>query len=229
MSTVAGNYFGGIVRNGIVLLLDAAKQDSYPKTGTIWTDLSGNRYNGVLANSPTFNISNGGSLVFDGTNQYVGGSGVNLTTQGTLIAWFKTSISQNNKYIVAMPWISSGNNGFELGLTTTTFRGSIVTTTTGYIEINHTIPYNNNIWHMGTLTYDSTKSILYYDGIATSAGTNQTGTLRQTANGEYNISRFGSFGAYYTGNIANVQIYNRALSAAEVLQNYNALKGRFGL
>ena len=219
--------FKPIVTDGLVLNLDAANRKSFVSGSTSWYDLSGGRNTGTLNGGVTYGSDNTGNLIFNGSSGYVGGSGVNLITQGTLIAWFKTSSSQNNRYIIGMPWVSAGSNGFELALTTTTFRGSIVTTTTGYIEINHTIPYNNNIWHMGALTYDSTKSILYYDGIATSAGTNQTGTLRQTANGEYNIGRFGSFGGYYTGNIANVQIYNRSLSATEILQNYNALKNRY--
>jgi len=227
---MAFNYSPKIVRDSsLVLCLDAANPNSFVSGSTIWRDVSKGGNNGTLNGGAGFNSNNGGNITLDGVDEYAIGSGVNLITQGTLIAWFKTSSSQNNKYIIGMPWVSAGSNGFELALTTTTFRGSIVTTTTGYIEINHTIPYNNNIWHMGALTYDSTKSILYYDGIATSAGTNQTGTLRQTANGEYNIGRFGSFGGYYTGNIANVQIYNRALSATEVLQNYNALKGRYNL
>ena len=64
-------YYGNIVKDGLVLDLDAAKKDSYPGTGTAWNDISGNRNNGTLTNGPTFNSSNGGSIVFDGTNDYI--------------------------------------------------------------------------------------------------------------------------------------------------------------
>ena len=60
-----------IVRNGLVLYLDAANPKSYPGSGTTWKDLSGNGNNGTLVNGPTFNSANGGSIVFDGTNDYV--------------------------------------------------------------------------------------------------------------------------------------------------------------
>jgi hypothetical protein len=64
-------YYGGIVTNGLVLALDAAKKDSYPGSGTLWRDISGNGNNGTLTNGPTFNSGNGGSIVFDGVNDYV--------------------------------------------------------------------------------------------------------------------------------------------------------------
>lgn len=65
------SYYGGIVTNGLVLALDAAKKDSYPGSGTVWRDISGNGNNGTLTNGPTFNSGNGGSIVFDGVDDYV--------------------------------------------------------------------------------------------------------------------------------------------------------------
>ena len=62
---------GKIVTNGLVLSLDAADRNSYPGTGTTWRDMSGNGNNGTLTDGPTFNSNNGGSIVFDGTNDYV--------------------------------------------------------------------------------------------------------------------------------------------------------------
>jgi hypothetical protein len=60
-----------IVTNGLVFCLDAANSKSYPGTGTDWTDLSGNQINGILTNGPAYNSSNGGSIVFDGINDYI--------------------------------------------------------------------------------------------------------------------------------------------------------------
>jgi len=65
------SYLGGIVRNGLVLDLDAAKLDSYPKFGTTWRDITFNQNNGTLVNGPTFNSGNGGSIVFDGVDDYI--------------------------------------------------------------------------------------------------------------------------------------------------------------
>ena len=65
------NYNPRIVTDGLVLLLDAGNTKSYPGTGTTWTDISRNGNNGTLTNGPTFDSANGGSLVFDGVDDYV--------------------------------------------------------------------------------------------------------------------------------------------------------------
>jgi hypothetical protein len=223
------NYTGGIVTNGLVLNLDAAKVDSYPGTGTTWYDISGNNNNGTLTNGPTFSgIGKQAAIVFDGVDDFVSGSGTVLTTQGTIVTWFKTSNTYSNNYLLSLPWISSGNNGFDLGFGgSTTFRG-IVVTTSGLADLNYTTTYSDNNWHMGALAYNGTTATLYYDGVArTSAST--TGTLRQTATGEFNVGRFGSFGAYVAASISNATVYNRALTQAEITQNFNALRGRYGI
>jgi hypothetical protein len=180
-------------------------------------------------NGPTFNSANGGSIVFDGTNDYVSGTGVLLTTQGTLIIWFKTINTYSNNYLISLPWTSSGNNGFDLGFGGTNIFRGIVVTTTGLADIQYTTTYSDNNWHMGALTYSASNAILYYDGIARTTNTTVSGFLRQTATGEFNIARFGSFGAYSAITASNAIVYNRALSASEVLQNYEALKSRYGL
>ena len=223
------NYFGGIVTNGLVLDLDAAKVASYSGTGTSWNDISGNNNNGTLVNGPTFSgIGKQASIVFDGVDDFVSGSGTVLTTQGTIITWFKTSNTYTNNYLFSLPWVSSGNNGFDLGFGgTTTFRSIVVTTST-YVELTYTTTYSDNNWHMGAITYSGTTATLYYDGVArTSASI--TGSIRQQANGEFNIARFGSFGGYVAASISNATVYNRALSATEVSQNFNALRSRYGI
>jgi len=68
---MAFSYSPKIATDGLVLCLDAANNRSYPGSGTAWTDLSRGGNNGALTNGPTFNSANGGSIVFDGTNDYV--------------------------------------------------------------------------------------------------------------------------------------------------------------
>jgi hypothetical protein len=223
------NYFGGIVTNGLVLDLDAAKVASYPGTGTSWYDISGNNNNGTLTNGPTFSgIGKQASIVFDGVDDYVSGSGVFLSTQGTITVWFKTSNTYSNNYLLSLPFASANNNGFDLGFSgTTTFRG-VLSTTNGFEVITYSTTYSDNNWHMGALTYNGTSVILYYDGVARNSAST-TGTIRQQANGEFNIARFGSFGGYVAASVSNATVYNRALSAQEVLQNFNALRGRYGI
>jgi len=227
---MAANFeYENIVTDGLVLNLDAGFVGSYPTTASTWYDLSGNTNNGTLINGPTFNSANSGSIVFDGSNDYASGSGTILTTQGTLVVWFKTSNTYSNNYLLSLPWFSHGNNGFDLGFGgSTTFRG-IVVTTDGHRELTYTTTYSDNNWHMGAITYSASNAVLYYDGVARTTWTSLSGSLRQTANGEFNIARFGSFGAYVAASISNTAIYNRALSNSEITQNFNAQKDRFGL
>ena len=82
-------YYGGIVKDGLILDLDAAKRDSYPSSGTVWNDISGFQNNGTLINGPTFNSSNGGSIVFDGVDDYVQCAGSFPLTSATIITWIR--------------------------------------------------------------------------------------------------------------------------------------------
>jgi len=216
---VNSNY-ESIVTDGLVLNLDAGFTPSYPTTGSTWYDLSGNGNNGTLVNGPTYSSANGGSIVFDGIDDYGSGSGTILTTQGTLITWFKTSNTYSNNYLLSLPFTSDGSNGFDLGFGgSTTFRGFVVTTD-GYRELTYTTTYSDNNWHMGAITYSASNAVLYYDGVARTINTSLFGSLRQTVNGEFNVGRFGSIGAYVAASISNATVYNRALSATEVAQNY---------
>ena len=98
-----------IIQDGLVFEVDASDRNSYPTTGTTWFDLSGNRNNGTLTNGPTFNSANGGSIVFDGTNDFVncGTSFTNLTTQLSINLWGKINGSPIDGVIV-----TKGENGY---------------------------------------------------------------------------------------------------------------------
>ena len=101
------SYLGGIVTQGLVLDLDAAKRDSYVGVGTAWNDISGNGNNGTLTNGPTFNSNNGGSIVFDGVDDYV--TFLNNSTfqinAGTVSVWFKTTNAGSGfRSIIAKQW-----------------------------------------------------------------------------------------------------------------------------
>ena len=95
MSTVQGGQ-GNIVTNGLVLNLDAANPRSYPQPydGTTWADLSGNGNNGTLTNGPTFNAVNGGSIVFDGVDDFIQCTGSLTVTSATFVSWIKRNGNQ---------------------------------------------------------------------------------------------------------------------------------------
>lgn len=219
-------FFDGptIVTSGLTLLFNAADKNSYPGSGTTWTDLSGNNRNGTLINSPTFNSSNGGSIVFNGTNMYVTSSNSAFGTDPFSIdMWIKPNVSQTtNASVISVGTTTTTSNwqiAFQSNILTFVSTGSTASTT--YTA--------DNIWTNFTTVRESTSnnsSKIYING---NLNVSFTITNNYTDNTGYRLGINRTSTAYYAGNIANVQIYNRALSATEVFQNYDAQKSRFGL
>jgi hypothetical protein len=224
-----------IVANGLVLNLDAAQRRSYPSTGTTWNDLSGNNRNGTLINGPTFNSANGGSISFDGVNDYVNTNyNAGTFSQFTIHAWiFKTNTTKAfilNTAGTATPPAFLFGFGIELYEDVAYFdvtSGS----TDGYAEF----PFTGNGWNCWSLVYDGTqtgnsnKVKVYLNSVLQSL--TFTGTIASSipSSDVFYLSRRPWVVEYSLCRIANVNMYNRALSAAEVGQNFNALKSRFGL
>jgi len=221
-------YYGNIVTNGLVLDLDAAKRDSYPGSGTSWRDISGLQNNGTLINGSIFDSNNAGSIVFDGVDDYVNiphNAIFNLTTAITICIWYKTSTTvdaylttkaDDSFYLAIGPTGTTANKmSFYLNGTSGGWFQTLANAATG-------------LWTQVTATWNGSTSNLYLNGILDNSGS-RPGTMLTGTNPVYIGYRPASPKPYYSGSISQTQIYNRALSAAEVLQNYNALKGRYGL
>jgi hypothetical protein len=218
------SYNPSIVSSGLVLALDASNPKSYPGSGTTWTDLSGNGNNGTLTNGPTYSSANGGSIVFDGSNDCIvvnSNASILSSTAYTKIAWFNTNnlspynniISGGNSGQHAF-WLAGGNK-LQAGHNGTW--NTVISTTT----------ISTNTWYCGAVTFSTTSGWnLYLNGAL--ENTNAS-TTTFTGNGEILISAFGTGGNVFSGNISNAQVYNRVLSAAEISQNFNALRSRYGI
>ena len=231
------NYSPKIVTNGLVLCLDAANTKSYVSGSTAWTDLSQGGNNGTLTNGPTFNSSNGGSIVFDGVDDRVSRTtNINTGQNFTVNAWIYPTLLGTTRRAVA---ISSNNytslNGWFFSTaganTNNTFFLSIGSDNAYRVALANTLSLNQ--WaYISAVCQNGGGSInLYKNGIETSYAVTvlSTNTLIYTYP-QFNVGyRDAGTPDPYTGNISVVQIYNRALSASEVLQNYNATKTRFGL
>jgi len=214
-----------IITDGLVLALDAANPKSYSGTGTVWNDLSGNSNNGTLINGPTFDSGDNGSIVFDGVNDYV------ATTIPTSSAFsFCMFVNKNTAPIVNECFISTlgNNNRFQFNRSSSSFSWRYRVFDGSYSNFTSASNYINlNTWYHITVTYNESTVNFYKNSIFTDTFTS--------------VSLYGGFGStvwvggnlvnnvYFNGTIANTQIYNRALSAQEVLQNYNATKSRYGL
>jgi len=218
-----------IVTDSLVLHIDAANKKSYPGSGTAINDLSGNSINGTLKNGPVFNSGNVGHIAFDGTNDYVFMEGVPTANFMTLECWFRTDTQQSNKYIVAFGKDLTGQNGFDLTFQNTQIGSYIATTGAGGGGNLYTTSYYDNIWHHIASTYDGSICKTYYDGNHAVSRTGMSGIPDIESTGRLNIGSWVNNGVNANSDIATVSIYNRALTADEILQNFNATKARFGL
>ena len=217
---MAANLGPKIVRTGLILELDAADINSYSGAGATWTDLSGNINNFTLAGSPAFNSANGGSIVFDGANDSATRSLVSSTVTATMDIWFKiNAYSQSTLFVNG----DSSANGYGFA-----FGAGGASTSTLYVFFgginNNVVSFAGlaiNTWYNAIYTRTTNSNILYIRGISRSTDVISNPTIPTT------ITSVGS--SAFNGNIAIARIYNRVLSATEVLQNYNAVKSRFGL
>jgi hypothetical protein len=201
--------------SGLVLALDAGNTKSYPGSGTAWTDLTGNGNTGTLTNGPTYSSANGGSIAFDGTNDYITSSfattsGQAVTYCGWLYSTETTSTYRNFVDSGTLTPIISWNYSGQIE-----FDAALYTTTTVY----------RNQWVYVALSKPSgTSSASYYvNGVF--VGTGSVYITPAVTPTWFNRAAAET----WKGNASNVQAYNRALSAAEIQQNFNALRGRYGI
>ena len=198
---------------------------SYFKLETTWTDLSNNGNSGTLANGVGYSASNGGALSFDGVDDKVTFPNNTISTSSgmTVEVWFKTSSGTKYQDIFDLEdaygvWIVT--NYSASGKINASFN-----TLTGYM----TADYTANNWYQVVLSGSGTSNFMYLNGV-------QVGTASQTVASSINLNtaRIGNVDGdraaeYLIGNVSSLKFYNRALSAAEIQQNYNALKGRFSI
>lgn len=226
MSTAEGG--GNIVTDGLVLCLDAANSKSIVSGSTTWTDLSRSGNNGTLINGPTFDSANGGSIVFDGSNDYVSISQNTNPSNITLDFVYKTLVTSGYEYLISNSRDCCGTyNGYELYTYNGRPRFQIWNSTN--VGLSGTATLTNQIYHV-TATYNGSQLKIYQNGILTGTANSTLGIGNPPS---YNLA-VGGMGydpAQYnlTGNIYIGRVYNRALSSEEILQNYNASKTRFGL
>ena len=234
---MAGFAGPNIVKDKLELYLDAANTQSYPGSGTAWKDLTGKKTDGQLSNSPTFDSNNLGSFDFDGSNERVNlFDPVGKNTAFSVDIWHKRG-SQQDKYLYSESSDSS-NNPFW-GITSHTGSSNsqlriFARNNGGTGEVNfqpsgaeYTI-YDDLPHHL-VVVYESNNLYFYHDGSSIGSTSWSKGAysglnINSIAGWRHSGS---SNGGYMNGNIYSVKTYSKALTAVEVLQNYNALKGRY--
>ena len=227
------NFNPKIVTDGLIFCLDAADKKSYSGSGTTWYDRSGNGNHGTLTNGPTFDSGNGGSIDFDGSDDYVGYDVDDLfsDTQNFSIEYFIKINNTSNTLLYGHN--VNGNriySGTYLGYWDIGYGG---TTWAGSTDGKQAVTLG---WHHIAITVSSGVCKIYVDGVANGRTITDTsvtyvsGQLYMIGAFNYAVGSVGSFHGGYSqiNNCANFKVYNRALIDAEIHQNFNAIRGRFG-
>jgi hypothetical protein len=218
-----------IILDGLVVNIDASQLRSYPGSGPTWSDLSGRNNNWTLNNNPAFSTANGGYFTMDNVDDYVSlaynSSIPTGATTRTLMIWFYTTVTSWGRDVNNLFY--SGGNGTRASFAVDMDTYPVMQVWTSGDDIDVSTPFAQTGWANICVTYNGSTTILIYCngvlyGTKTLAGTLNTGT---------GTLYFGSFGAgsYFDGRISQLLMYDKTLTASEVLQNYNVTKTRFGL
>lgn len=233
-----------IVRDGLVLYLDAANKRSYSGSGTEWKDLSGNNNGGVLTNGPIFDSQNFGNIVFDGVNDYILGlptPNLNFGTSNfSACAWFKSNTSVRRTILSRFDYDNTGviERGYYIDiLSNGKIRTAFESNGSNFrVADSNTLVNTNSYFYVCLTRTNQTTINCYINGIFETTNTLIYGTPTNidAITAPFSIARPGDYQTpmyttYFVGNISNVQLYNKELSSIEIQNNYNALKGRFGL
>ena len=224
---------GDIVTNGLVLDLDAGINPSYPGSGTAWNDLSGRGNTGTLTNGPTYSSANGGSIVFNGSTQYLSPTGLtDAFWQGNWTAsfWVKfNTIDTGNTGSTDKTLLQHGTSTTRQGLHLTQ-RNTRIFFGLYSDDLSGTIILTTGTWYNVVFTLNNTT---YAKQIYINRNLDASGTGAGAYVGTGNNARIGgpvlNFGSYFNGFMPSCSFYNRVLTATEIQQNYNALRNRFGL
>jgi hypothetical protein len=218
------NLPGDIVTNGLVLNLDTAYYNSYPRSGTTWSDLSGSGNNGTLTNGVTFNVSgDSSSMQFDGVDDYVSISGLTLSTYSLNIA-FNSSLNDNDRRLIGSMTNAGGITSLTVSVGNVLNTLSVWQESSQWVAISEITTNTNYILSIVSDQVTNTTKC-YLNGIFVKTITNSISINSVGIGQPYRFVN----GDYFSGKVYTCQMYNRALSESEIQQNFNALRGRFGI
>ena len=234
MSTVTGGP-GNIIKDGLVLWLDAANPRSYPPpyNDTTWADLSGNNNITTLLNygsKTIYNSLNGGTILFDGTNTFGRisyNANFNLSnTSYTLEGWFKSNSFSSSQIVISKDTFGA-NFDWCLNIQTSTILRILSNGAT--TSVTATVPAMSiNTWYHFVITSISNTIRIYLNGTLRNTGTMST-TNANLSFLSVGCSGWNSPNTTMNGNISSVRVYRKGLSNTEILQNFNSTRSRFGI
>ena len=228
--------FGGIVTDSLQFHLDAGNTASYPGSGTTWTDLSGNGRNGTLTpaiSGPTYTPSNGGAIVFDGFGDVVT-CGTSAFPSGdiSVFSWVYLTSFQLEWNIICTKWFNPAASDFHYALKSNLANGTNIRQnlyTTSNADIYGTSTYSTNTWYQIGFTLVNGGTLTFYKNGATDGTSASVSRTPGSSTLQVSDDRISGVGFSIFGRIPQITIYSKALSASEVTQNFDALRGRYGL
>lgn len=223
---MAFNHNPQIVHKDLIFCFDALDKNSYPGTGTTWTDMISNATT-TLTNSPTFNSA--GYFDFDGSNDYMEmTSDHSITAAKTISAWINSDSDHNGSFISVD---ASGSNRFfqfkKKSGGTIMFVGFNSSNSSTSVQTDSSIA--NDVWINATAVQSSNGNVKIYINGSLVKSSSSTYTVKTGSATAFFGKNEGGSANSYNGQMATAHYYNRDLSAEEVLQNFNATKGRFGV
>jgi len=219
--------YPAIVTNGLVLNVDAAFTPSYSQSGVTWYDVSSSGNNGTLTNGPTFNSSNYGSIVFDGIDDYVNFGSPSTLDFGTnnfnLSCWVNIPSTSGSDWMGIISRYLSGN-GFWIQLDSSNRYVAFGWDCCNYITSSTSC--GGGQWKfISCQRIGSTSAEVYVNGSLVASSSSLPS--KTTNDGPIYIGGLINFNRYTSGNISQVTMYNRALTTAEIIQNYEAIGTRY--
>jgi len=224
---VGGRYASqGVVLNSLSMWLDANNPASYSGSGTTWTDLSGNGNDQTLVGAPTYTAGAPSYFSFNGINQYSTGSttvlGVNTYTK---MVWFQIDAANDNNIVSS----DTGGHYMYFNNSSTLWAGNANQPPySGGGAFGSSTSFSTGTWYCATVVFSNPQIYLYVNGVQDAFDPTYTSSGR-SGDGSVNLACFGPGGNLLTGKIAEVFCYVSALSASEVLQNFDATRSRYGL
>lgn len=216
----------GLVTSGLSMWLDANNPASYSGSGTTWTDLTGNGNDQTLVGAPTFTSGAPSYFSFNGINQYSTGSTLVLGANNyTKMVWFQIDSSADNNLVSS----DTGGHYMFFSSTSTLWAGnSNVMPFAGGGAFGSSTSFSTGTWYCATVVFTNPQIYLYVNGVQNAYDLTYTASAR-SGDGSVNLACYGPGGNLLNGKIAEVYCYAAALSASDVLQNYNATRSRYGL
>ena len=223
-----------IIEDGLVLCLDAANINSYPKSGTTWSDRSASGYDGTLQNTPQFYNNNGGYFTFNGTDESTNfGDILDMGYQSMTICAFVKTSSSVAAVIIGKHSFRVNSGRWYLALTSDGKVRHVIDVGDGGTVLDSIADIRNTGWRMITGVWDrSIGSKVYIDDKLESSNSGNSSATNMQSSDPFRVGSGSSADgsthfSYFNGSIATVNVYNRALTADEIRRNYEATVGRY--